>query len=66
MCQTPRILSKDVQSAVSSLQLENGVYTTIEKGTQQELLRVHFHGSEIILDPSGGWNVLEMESPKWK
>jgi len=33
-----RILSKDGQSAVSSLQLENGKYTTTEKGTLEELL----------------------------
>jgi hypothetical protein len=39
-----RILSKDRQSAVSSLQLENGEYTTEEKGTLEELLRVHFPG----------------------
>ena len=37
-----RILSKDGQSAVSSLQLENGEYTTTEKETLEELLRVHF------------------------
>jgi hypothetical protein len=61
-----RILSKDWQSAVSSLQLENGEYTTIEKGTLEELCRVHFPGSEIILEPSGGWDGLELEFPKWK
>jgi hypothetical protein len=27
----------------------------------EELLRVHFPGSEIISEPSGGWNGLEME-----
>jgi hypothetical protein len=42
MCQTQRILSKDGHSAVSSLQLENGVYTKTGKETLQELLRVHF------------------------
>ena len=36
-----------------------------EKGTLEELLRVHFPGSEIILEPSGGWNGLELEFPKW-
>ena len=60
------ILSKDGQSAVSSLQLENGEYTTTEKGTLEELFRVHFPGSEIILEPSGGWDSLELERPKWK
>ena len=52
-----RILSKDGWSAVSSLQLENGEYTT-EKGTLEELLPVHFLGSEIIFEPSGGWEGL--------
>jgi hypothetical protein len=61
-----RILSKDGQSAVSSLQLENEEYTKTEKETLQELLWVHFLGSEIILEPSGGWEGLELESPKWK
>jgi hypothetical protein len=37
-----RILSKDGLSAVSSLQLENGEYTTTGKGTLEEILRVHF------------------------
>jgi len=60
-----RILSKDEQSTSSSIQLENGDYTTTEKGTLEELLRVHFPGSEIILEPSGGWNGLELEFPKW-
>jgi hypothetical protein len=36
------------------------------KGTLEELLRVHFPGSEIISEPSGGWNGLELEFPKWK
>jgi hypothetical protein len=61
-----RILSKDGQSAISTLQLENGEYTTTEKGTLEELLRVHFPGSEIILEPSGGWDSLELKLPKWK
>jgi hypothetical protein len=60
-----RIPSKDEQSAISSIQLENGDYTTTEKGTLEELLRVHFPGSEIILEPSGGWNSLALEFPKW-
>jgi hypothetical protein len=61
-----RILSKDGQSAVSSLQLENGEYTTTEKETLEELLQVHFPGSEIILEPPGGWDGLELAFPKWK
>jgi hypothetical protein len=32
----------------------------------QELLRVHIPDSEIILEPSGGWDVLELEFPKWR
>jgi hypothetical protein len=59
-----RILSKDEQNAISSIQLENGDYTTTEKGTLEELLRVHFPGSKIISKPSGGWNSLELEFPK--
>jgi hypothetical protein len=61
-----RILSKDGQSAVSSLRLENGEYTKTEQETLEELLRVHFPGSKIILKPSGGWDSLALESPKWK
>ena len=61
-----RIHSKDGQSAVISLQLKNGEYTTTEKETLVELLQVHFPGSEIILEPSGGWDGLELEFPKWK
>jgi len=60
-----RILSKDEQSVISSIQLENGYYTTTEKGTLEEFLRVHFPGSEIILEPFGGWDGLELEFPKW-
>jgi hypothetical protein len=45
---------KDVQGAVSSLQLENGEYTITENKTHEELLWVHFPGSKIILEPSGG------------
>jgi hypothetical protein len=61
-----RILSKDGQSAVSSLQLENGEYTRTEKETLEELLRVHFPCSKFILETSGGWKGLELESRKWK
>jgi hypothetical protein len=61
-----RILSKGGLSAVSSIQLEDGEYTTTEKETLEELIRVHFPGSEIILDLSGGWDSLELEFPKWR
>ena len=57
-----RILSKDKQSAVSSIQLENGEYTISEKGILEELFRVHFPGSEM--EPSGGWDGLKLEFPK--
>jgi hypothetical protein len=30
----------------------------------EKLLRVHFPGSEIILETSGGWDGLELEFPK--
>jgi hypothetical protein len=60
------ILSKGEQSAFSSIRPENGEYTTTEKGPLEEFLRVHFPGSEIIPEPSGGWNGLELEFPKWK
>jgi hypothetical protein len=49
-----RILSKDKQNAICSIQLENGDYTTTEKETLEKLFQVHFPGSEIILEPSGG------------
>jgi hypothetical protein len=61
-----RILSKGSQSAIGSIQLESGYHTTSEKETQQELLQVHFPGSEIILEPLAGWDGLELQSPKWK
>jgi hypothetical protein len=61
-----RILLKGGLSVVISIQLENGEYTASEKETLEELLQVHFPGSEIILEPSGGWNGLELELPKWK
>ena len=32
----------------------------------EELLWIHFPGSEIILEPSGGWDGLEPEFPKGK
>ena len=55
-----------LRMSICSIQLENRDYTTTEKGTLEELFRVHFPGSEIILEPSGGWNILELEFPKWK
>jgi hypothetical protein len=56
-----RILSKGGQSAVSSIQLKNGKYTTSEKEMLQELLRVHFSSSEII------WTRLEAGTvSKWR
>jgi hypothetical protein len=61
-----RILSKCARSTVSSIQLENGEYTTTEKGTLEELLQVHFPGSEIILELSGGWDSLELVFLEWK
>jgi hypothetical protein len=45
--------------------MDNGNYFTSEKETLQELLRVHFPGSEITESP-GGWDGLELESPKWR
>jgi hypothetical protein len=33
---------------------------------RKKLFRVHFPGSEISLETSGGWNGLELEFPKWK
>ena len=60
------ILSKDELSTISSFQLENGDYTITEIGTMEELLPVHFPGSEIILEPSGGWDGLELKFPKGK
>jgi hypothetical protein len=59
------ILSKDNQSSICSIQLQNGDYTITEE-TLEEQFRVHFPGSKIILEPSGGWNGLELEFPKWK
>jgi hypothetical protein len=61
-----RIFSKDIQSSISSIQLENGDYATREKGAMEELLRVHFPGLKIISEPSGGWDDLELEFPKRK
>jgi hypothetical protein len=40
--------------------------TITEKGTLEELMRVHFPGSKTILEPSGGWDGLELEFPKWR
>jgi hypothetical protein len=48
------ILSNGGQSAVSSIQMHKGNYTTSEKETLQELLWVHFPGSKIIQEPPGG------------
>jgi hypothetical protein len=53
-----RILAKNGQSAVSSLQLEDREYTKTEKEMLEELHRVHLPGSKIILEPSGGGTVL--------
>jgi hypothetical protein len=58
------ILSRGGQSAISSIQLENGEYTTSERETLEELLQVHFPGFEMILEPSGGWDGLELAFPK--
>jgi hypothetical protein len=46
--------------------LENGERTTSERETLEDLIRVHFTGSEIILEPSGGWDGVELEFPKWR
>jgi hypothetical protein len=37
----------------------------VENETLKELLRVHFPGSKIILEPSGGWDSLKLKFPKW-
>ena len=60
-----KILSKDVQSAISSIRLYNGQYTKTENETLEELLRVHFPSSKIIIEPSDGWDDLQLEFPKW-
>jgi len=60
-----RIISTAEQSAISSIHLENGDYNMTEKGTLEELLWVHIPSSEIILEPSGGWDGLDLEFPKW-
>jgi hypothetical protein len=39
-----RILSKDEQSVINSIQLENGDYTNTEKETLEELIRIHLPG----------------------
>jgi hypothetical protein len=31
----------------------------------EELLRVHFPGSGMIIERSGGWDGLELGFPKW-
>ena len=60
------ILSKDGPSAVSSIQLASEEYTASERGILEELFRVHFPGSKIITEPSGGCDGLELEFLKWK
>jgi hypothetical protein len=50
------------QSAVSSIEMDNGNYSTSE--TLHELLRVHFPCSKIITEPPGGWEGLELVSKK--
>jgi hypothetical protein len=47
---------------MSNLKMETA---TTEKGTLEELLRVHSPGSEIVSEPSGGWDGLELEFLKW-
>jgi hypothetical protein len=54
-----RFSQKDGQSAVSSVQLENGECAKTGNETVEQLLQVHFPGSKIILEPSGGWDGLE-------
>jgi hypothetical protein len=51
-----RILSKDGQSAVNSLQLENGEYTTTEKRTW----KCYSGSTSLVLNLS--WNLLEAGS----
>jgi hypothetical protein len=46
------------------IRLANGEYTISEKETLDELLWAYFPGSEIILEPSGSWDSLELEFPK--
>jgi hypothetical protein len=53
------------QSAVDTLWFENREYMKTEKDTLEESLWVHFPVSKIILEPSGGWDVLGLESQKW-
>jgi hypothetical protein len=65
MWQTPENPLDEWAECVSSLQLENGENTERENETMEELLRVHFPGSKIILEPSGGWDGLDLEFPKW-
>jgi hypothetical protein len=54
-----------MNSIISSIRLDNGDYINTEKGTLEELLRVHFPGSEIIQEPPGGWEGLELELQNW-
>jgi hypothetical protein len=64
MCHTPEDPLKG-WAKYNSLWLENGEYTKTENETLEELLRVNFPGSKILLEPSGGWDGLELESPEW-
>lgn len=60
-----KILSRDGQTTINSPYLENGQYNKTEKETLEELLWVHFPGSNIITKPSSGWDGLELEFTKW-
>jgi hypothetical protein len=55
-----RVFSKEERSAVSSIQLGNGDYIMSEREILEVLLRVHFPGSEIIMEPTGGWDGPQM------
>jgi hypothetical protein len=60
-----KILSKDGQSAISSLQLETKNILKQRMRLCRNYSRVHFPGSKILLEPSGGQEGLELESPEW-
>jgi hypothetical protein len=66
MCQTPQDSLK-VWAECNQLhparewRINNNIQRDLE-----ELLRVHFPGSEIIPEPSRGWDGLELEFAKWK
>ena len=61
-----KILSNDRPNALSSIQLENGEYTTSDKSILEDLFWVLFPGSEIIMEPSARSDGLELDFPKWK